>query len=198
MLTLLLTPPWFSEPPNVNQKPAFSESLAYSLLLSLPHSASPAHEWTSPTVFFYPWNSHFVFSLLHWFSFSIATSTLLFSSCLLLLALSFTSLVTLQNICEFTMSKDSTMVWFQSHKLWTPLKTLAAHYYRTQSRSRDRKFQNNFQWSQKCGWLGRFWNWMAGPSLSWNHISLGSVVRRKSMNSNWIELFMNRIHANHV
>lgn len=177
-------------------KPVFSEPIAYSLLLSFPRSASPTHEWTFPIAIFYPWNSRFVFSPLHRFSFPIATWTLLFSSCLPLFAFSFTSPVTLQNICELAKLKDSTMVWFWRHKLWTPLKILAS-YYRTRSRRRHRELQNNLQWSQKCGWLGRFWDWMAPSYLE---ITFDWAVwwKRKSMNSNWIELFMNTLHANTI
>lgn len=141
-----------------------SESIAYSLRLSFSHSASLIHELTLPTELLYLWNNLFVCSLLHCFSFSIATWTLLFSSCLPLFALSFTSPVALQNICELAKLKDSTMVIFKRHKLWTLLKIRAVHY-RTQSRSRDREFQNSFPWSQQCGCLGRFWSWMAPSEL---------------------------------
>lgn len=52
------------------------------------HSAAPTWELTFHSQrILHLWNTHFVFSLLHCFSFSIATCTLLFSSCLPLFAL---------------------------------------------------------------------------------------------------------------
>lgn len=76
------------------------------------HSAAPTWELTFPTAILHLWNTHFVFSLLHCFSFSIATCTLLFSSCLPLFALSFTSPLTLWNSCESAKQKGSPVVWF--------------------------------------------------------------------------------------